>query len=190
MLEEFITMWNNFFFYSSRSELYRHYSNTHFKQELLNLAGDSLCCFLCKEMKSRRNIITHLGVDHDYVDQFLPKEFHIASSRNEHIEKKFSETSVMDKVSVEGKQDLSDKIGANIDDEFNIMRGTPDCFVSIPKIKQCIVSFANKNVQNICMDLDENVNHSQQPLLVCSFDNRSPSSNSQKIRDSIEINQK
>ena len=48
--------------------------------------------FICNKVKSSRNIISHLGVEHDCVDKFLPKDFQIEKTISGSPNKKFPDT--------------------------------------------------------------------------------------------------
>ena len=63
----------------NRSKMYDHYSNTHFKKEILEKIGNHTSCFICPKpfhQDMRHNII-HVGVTHSIVEDFLPKKYHI-----------------------------------------------------------------------------------------------------------------
>ena len=61
-----------------RSDIYAHYSRTHYKKELLNILGENESCPECgMGKKNIDDLIVHIGRVHGYVEQFLPKSFQI-----------------------------------------------------------------------------------------------------------------
>jgi hypothetical protein len=63
----------------NRSHLYGHYAGVHFKQKLTSKyqVGD-LCPFCGKLLKNETFVLSHMGVAHDLVDEYLDAEFRIA----------------------------------------------------------------------------------------------------------------
>ena len=59
--------------------MYDHYSNVHFKEEVLEKIGNATNCYECNKTfheEMRHNII-HVGVTHSFIENFLPKQYHI-----------------------------------------------------------------------------------------------------------------
>ena len=61
-------------YFDSQRDLYRHYSIVHYQTELQDYVGTNNSCPLCQDKRSRRNIIIHLGVHHNLVEQFIPEK--------------------------------------------------------------------------------------------------------------------
>jgi hypothetical protein len=62
----------------SRFRLYYHYAECHFKDELLAMYARNNRCPLCNiKVSSVSNILSHMGVGHDLVENFLEKMFHV-----------------------------------------------------------------------------------------------------------------
>ena len=59
-----------------------------------------------KKKKSSQNIICYLGVGHNYVDKFLPKDFQIEKSISGRINKKLPNTSTKEQDKEDGLFDL------------------------------------------------------------------------------------
>ena len=66
--------------FASRSKLYEHYSEVHYRDEIEFKFGtkNSKGCPDCGQKKN--NLVYHLGVTHNHVEEFLPKRFHIPLS--------------------------------------------------------------------------------------------------------------
>ena len=65
--------------YKARSDLYGHYSSHHYKEEILKTVGETLICPVCKYVRKSRNaLIVHVGRVHNFVEKFLPKEYHVS----------------------------------------------------------------------------------------------------------------
>ena len=72
-------------YFDSQRDLYRHYSIVHYQRELQAYAGDSHTCPLCQDKRSGRNIIIHLGVDHNLVEQFIPEKNHMEKCKEKNL---------------------------------------------------------------------------------------------------------
>ena len=82
--------------FQSRSELYNHYSITHYKEELRSLVDrENLQCQFCGFQRNKIDVLTvHIGSVHDKVEDFLPAEFHLPRSRSRPVKySKISSTS-------------------------------------------------------------------------------------------------
>ena len=60
----------------TRMKLDIHYSLKHFRDQIDEVINGSRCCPICETEfpKKKTDLITHVGLVHDIVDQFLPKE--------------------------------------------------------------------------------------------------------------------
>merc|ERR1712062_285630 len=76
----------------SRSQLYNHYSITHYKKELMSLIDKkTLKCQFCEYQRNKIDLlIPHIGTKHGKVEKYLPPKFHLPRSRSA---RKFSKTS-------------------------------------------------------------------------------------------------
>ena len=64
--------------YASRALLYRHYSNSHYRDQLKALLGDDpKTCTICEVPKEFSDIITHLGCHHLKLEDYLPAHLHL-----------------------------------------------------------------------------------------------------------------
>ena len=64
--------------YASRALLYRHYSNSHYRDQLKALLGDDpKTCTICEVPKEFSDIITHLGCHHLKIEDYLPAHLHL-----------------------------------------------------------------------------------------------------------------
>jgi hypothetical protein len=73
--------------FDSRYYIYYHYASVHFRQEICRRYQKGQKCPLChKRLRDEPGILSHMGVTHDIVEDYLDKEFHIARSKK--IEKK------------------------------------------------------------------------------------------------------
>ena len=61
-------------YFKCRSDIYAHYSRSHYKKELLNILGQNKSCPECGMGKKKTDELTvHIGRVHGYVEQFLQK---------------------------------------------------------------------------------------------------------------------
>ena len=60
-------------YFNSQKDLFKHYSGIHYQTELAAFVGDNQTCSLCQDGRSRRNLLIHLGVEHNLVEQFTPE---------------------------------------------------------------------------------------------------------------------
>ena len=58
----------------NRSELYRHYAQSHFSRRLLNKFGDVKICPMCNQTLNRGATVSHFGQKHSMVELYLPIE--------------------------------------------------------------------------------------------------------------------
>ena len=65
--------------FSSRGNLYNHYSR-HFKTQLLTHLDGNICIHCGREFPKLDTAIVHAGGFHDLVDEYLPKEYHVPRS--------------------------------------------------------------------------------------------------------------
>ena len=67
----------------SRSQLYAHYSTSHYKEELMSLIDrENLQCQICGWKRNKMQLlIPHVGSVHDKVEDYLPAQFHLPRSK-------------------------------------------------------------------------------------------------------------
>ena len=71
-----------------RNLLYAHYCCQHYKQDILRELEGHRNCPECKlKIDQKYKLIFHVGVVHDYLDRFLPKEFQIAKHSRHKMKK-------------------------------------------------------------------------------------------------------
>ena len=64
-----------------RFKLYQHYSNIHYKRELIQLiAGKKQCPYCNRQFKETNYAVVHVGCVHNRLEDFLPERFHIKKS--------------------------------------------------------------------------------------------------------------
>ena len=65
--------------FTTRTELYRHYSSGHFSENLKQFVNvKERSCTICgKVFNQVRNVLRHVGAVHDKVEQFLDPSLHV-----------------------------------------------------------------------------------------------------------------
>ena len=71
--------------FETREDLYRHYAGLHYRGRLEERVQGQETCHLCGDSRRRRNMVLHLGVHHNLVEDFLPEEYHLKKTSKENI---------------------------------------------------------------------------------------------------------
>ena len=72
--------------FETREDLYRHYAGLHYRGRLEERVQGQETCHLCGDSRRRRNMVLHLGVHHNLVEDFLPEEYHLRKTWKENIQ--------------------------------------------------------------------------------------------------------
>ena len=72
--------------FETREDLYRHYAGLHYRGRLEERVQGQETCHLCGDSRRRRNMVLHLGVHHNLVEDFLPEEYHLRKTSKENIQ--------------------------------------------------------------------------------------------------------
>lgn len=109
------------------SPLYRHYSQKHFKKELMVFirkdAGakglPEFHCLVCNQRKAGPlwNVLAHVGAAHEKVNNFLSEEFQIEKQRNLNSETSFDEESKMSDRNQNRNDDLRSILDSDSDED-------------------------------------------------------------------------
>ena len=60
-----------------KGKLYEHYSTVHYRTELEEMFGISKADTFCPDCgQTKLRLVTHLGVTHNHVERFLPRQYH------------------------------------------------------------------------------------------------------------------
>jgi len=63
--------------FRERNQLYRHYSTSHFSENLKQYIDKKSCKICGLEMSQIQNLVSHIGAKHGMVEEFLAQDLHV-----------------------------------------------------------------------------------------------------------------